>query len=127
VAFVVVGVAVALEQIGLVHVLSDDTIDREKVEKAGQRGLLFEGVSASDVSCPGGLEEKTGAKVVCTYTDSLSKLVGSIVNPEQPQAARTGRVEIRISGFKTRPLGQKTWSEPEFAVRVVEPAREPRR
>jgi hypothetical protein len=111
---------------GLFDLFSNDTIDREKVEKAAETALIYEGVSASDVSCPGDLERKKGAKIVCTYTDPLSVTAGAIARPEDPPPPKTGRFEIRVKGFKTRSYGNRSSSStstPEYDVRVIERAR----
>jgi hypothetical protein len=111
---------------GLFDVFGDSTIDREKVEQAATTGLIHQGVNASHVSCPDDLEKKLGARVVCTYTDFLSDVVGKAMLNEDAPPPRKGRVEIRVSGFDTRNFGPRagsSFSTPELSARIIDRAR----
>jgi hypothetical protein len=110
---------------GLDDLLWNRDIDRDRVEEVGKRALIHQGVSASDVSCPSGLDRRRGAAVVCTYTDLGSKIAGTLLVPEDPPPPAEGRFEVRISGFEVRGVGTNRTRTPQFEARVIEPARRP--
>lgn len=118
-AIVVAAIVVVGGRLGLNHLLAGH-VSREAVETGGERALLHGGGGVARISCPGGLERSTGAKIVCTYVDAVAELVGAATLLDRAPPPKTGRVEIRISGFRTTssPLGST--SSPTFAARVIQ-------
>ena len=111
---------------GVFDFLDRSELERAEVEQAALSILARQGVGASRVECPGGLEEDVGARVVCTYVDSLSDVVGKAVLGADSPPPRTGRVEVRVSGIDRRTYGPRAGqsiSSPELSVKVVRSAR----
>jgi hypothetical protein len=113
-AIVVVGGRLGLDQLLAAHV------SREAVEKGGERALLHSGDGSARITCPSGLEKTTGARIVCTYIDVIAETISVATLLDKAPPPKVGRVEIRISGFRTRfsPLGST--SEAKFAARVIQ-------
>jgi hypothetical protein len=107
-------------------VFDRDAFDRDEVEQAAVSGLMRQGVSASRVTCPGGLEEQIGDRVVCTYVDFLSDTVGTAVLGAAKPPPRKGRVEVRVSEIDHRnfgPRASQSISHPTLSIKVVRAAR----
>jgi hypothetical protein len=97
------------------------SVSREEVETGGERAMLSSGAGVAHVTCPGDLERETGATIVCTYTDIIAEAAAASVLFVDPGGPKTGRVEIRITGFHTTStLGSASTSEPLFATRVIQ-------
>jgi hypothetical protein len=120
VAAIVVAALVA-GRAGLNDLIESD-IGRESVEQEGARAMLYSGGGVVELTCPGGLDRETGARIVCTYTDTVNEAfrAGTVLDDGSP---RVGRVEVRISGWHTRGVSPGSTTEPEFAARVIQPPR----
>jgi hypothetical protein len=118
-AIVVAAIVVVGGRLGLDHLLAAH-VGREAVESGGERALLHAGGGSARITCPGGLEKTTGAKIVCAYTDVIAETISVATLLDRAPPPKVGRIEIRISGFRTRfsPLGST--SEAKFAVRVIQ-------
>jgi hypothetical protein len=104
-------------------VFGEDKIGREHVEEGAERALLFAGVGGAKVTCPDGLKPETGARIVCTYTEtSLAAAAASIGLETRPPPPK-GRAEIWIRDFRVRGSYPSSVNEPQYSARVLEPAR----
>jgi hypothetical protein len=118
-AILVAAVVIVGGRLGLDHLLAAH-VSREAVERGGERALLEGGAGSARITCPGGLEKTTGAKIVCAYTDVIAETISVATLLDRAPPPKVGRVEIRISGFRTRFSPHGSTSEARFAARVIQ-------
>jgi hypothetical protein len=126
IALCAVGVLALGQWTDVLGVLGERAIERDALEQEVTSALIFQGVSASDVSCPGDLRKKSGARMTCTYVDSLSDIVDTVILGDQNPPPRTGRVEVEVRRLERRSFGPRSSdvvSQPELAVRIIDRAR----
>jgi hypothetical protein len=117
------GVGVAAAATGIVDRLDWDRVDRGVAERAAQDALLSDEGIMAEVSCADAIDEDVGATTTCEFT--VSGWMTGPFDPFNPRPDRVGRAEFRIEEFE-----DTWWSDsaddapPQFAVRVIEPARE---